>query len=179
MGREIIFEVREDDKTIWPEPGHDLFVCGRDDATSYIAQLVINKVNDILDSNEAMTVDNLPDDAYTLFLTCNDYNKYLGIKKQLQEYYGKDLIEIQKAKDTLEDLREARRHATHEDFFKFSDSMEATQEWIEDNNWSRARNMIDYLDKCYNKMLDLVNSDDNEDRDYVINKYRVAIVLSE
>ena len=57
--------------------------------------------------------------------------------------------------------------------------MEETQKWIDENDWPRAGRMIEYLDKCYNKMLDIVNSDNNPDRDYVINKYRVAIILSE
>lgn len=164
MGREIIFEVREDDKTIWPEEGHDLYVCGKDDATTQMASTILHSK---------------PEGEEILYLTCNEYNIYLEIREMLKEYVELDNKEVQKAKDTFEDLREARRHATYEDFFKFSESMDETEAWIKENNWSRAGNMIDYLDKCYNKMLDIVNSDDNPDRDYVINKYRVAIILSE
>ncbi len=165
MGREIIFEVREDDKTIWPKPGDDLFVCGRDTATTQMASTILHSK---------------PEGEEILYLTCKEYNIYLEIKEMLKEYYDKDMKEIQKAKDALEDLREARRHtATLKDFEDFSDTMDATEEWIKDNDWSRAGAMIEYLDECYNKMLDIVNSDDNEDRDYVINKYRVAIILSE
>ena len=39
MGREIIFEVWDKDKAIWPDPTNiyeALYVCGRDDATGYI-----------------------------------------------------------------------------------------------------------------------------------------------
>lgn len=182
MGREIVFEVREDNVPIWPDPNDidvAMFVCGRDDATGYIAQLVRDQIDDILDSDEEMTVDNLPDDAYVLFLTCKDYEKYLDIKRQLHDFLDKDNKEVQKAKDTIEDLREARRHSSYDDFFQFSESIEKVQAWIDDNSWSRAGTMIEYLDSCYNKMLELVNTNNNPDRDYVINKYKVAIILSE
>lgn len=179
MGREIIFEVRENNKTVWPLKGDDMYVCGRDDATTYIAQLIYNQIEEKMDTDKNLTTDDLTDDDYAILLTCNDYKNYISIKNELTIYYNKDMKEIQKAKDTLEDLREARRHASHEDFLKFSDSMDVTEEWIEDNDFSRAGAMIEYLDQCYNKMLDLVNADPNSDRDYIINKYKVAIILSE
>lgn len=181
MGREIIFEVRKNDKVFWPDDSEEtLFVCGRDIATSYIAQLIYNQIDEKLDANKNLTTDDLQDDDYVLFLTCNDYPKYLGIKRDLQEYYDRDMKEIQKAKDTLEDLREARRHtATLKDFEDFSNSMDETESWIENNDYSRAGDLIEYLDKCYNRMLDYVNLDGDEDREAVINKYKVAIILSE
>ena len=168
MGREIIFEVQVDGKTYWPDPNNmedPLFVCGRDDATTYLAQGIINASDD---------------EEPVLFLTCDDYDRYLYIKHNLQEYYDKDLKEIQKAKDALEDLREARRHCgVYDEFVKFSQAMDDTQDWIEENDYSRAGSLIECLDKCYNKMLDLVNEDNNPDRGSVINKYKVAIILSE
>lgn len=183
MGREIIFEVRENNKPIWPNPDSidaTLFVCGRDDATNYIAQLIYNQIDEKLDANENLTRDDLQDSDYTILLTSNDYNKYLKIKNNLQEYYDKDMKEIQKAKDTLEDLREARRHtATIKDFEDFSDVMDETESWIEDNDYSRAGSMIDYLNTCYSEMLALVNTDPSGDRQVVIERYKVAIILSE
>ena len=167
MGREIIFEVHDNNKCIWPNPNNiddALFVCGRDDATEYMARVCYNA-----DEDEGI-----------LYLGVNDYDRYLSIKKELQEYYDRDMAEVQKAKDTLEDLREARRHTTTLKNFKdFSEVMEETQKWIDDNDWSRAGSMIEYLDKCYNKMLDLVNSDNSEDRQAVIERYKVAIIWSE
>jgi len=181
MGREIIFEVRKNDKVFWPDDSEEtLYVCGRDDATTYIAQLICNQVNKKLDANKNLTIDDLQDDDYVLFLTCNDYPKYIEIKRDLKAYYDKDMREIQKAKDALEDLREARRHtATIKDFQDFSNAMDETESWIEDNDYSRAGSLIDCLDKCYNRMLDYVNLDGDEDREAVINKYKVAIILSE
>lgn len=183
MGREIIFEVRENNKPIWPDPDDidaALFVCGRDDATTYIAQLIYNQIDEKLDADKNLTTDDLEHSDYTILLTCNDYDKYLQIKNNLQEYYDKDMKEIQKAKDALEDLREARRHTTTlKDFEDFSNVMEETEIWIENNDYSRAGSLIEYLDKCYNRMLDYVTLDGDDDREAVINKYKVAIILSE
>ena len=181
MGREIIFEVRKNDKVFWPDDSEEtLFVCGRDVATSYIAQLIYNQIDEKLDANKNLTTDDLQDDDYVLFLTCNDYPKYLGIKRDLKEYYDRDMKEIQKAKDALEDLREARRHtATIKDFEDFSNAIDDAESWIENNDYSRAGDLIECLDKCYNRMLDYVNLEDDEDREAVINKYKVAIILSE
>lgn len=168
MGREIIFEVHANKECIWPDPNNideALYVCGRDDATEYMARICC-------DADE---------DDGILYLSCNDYKKYLKIKEELQEYLDKDNKEIQKAKDTLEDLREARRHTTTlNDFQDFSEAMDNTQHWLdEEGGWSRAGSMIEYLDKCYDKMLDIVNHDDDPDRKAVIEKYKVAIIWSE
>lgn len=165
MGREIIFEVRDTGKPVFPEGNEPLSVCGRDNATTYMAQLILDS-----DTN----------DEEILYLTCNEYAFYEEIKDRLREYLKEDQHEIQKAKDALEDLREARRHtATLKDFEDFSNAMDGTEDWIKENNWSRAGDMIEYLDKCYSKMLDLVTEDKNEDRPYVINRYKVAIIWSE
>ena len=162
MGREIIFEVQVDGERFYFEDEGSLYVCGRDDATEYMARLCEYT------------------DKGILYLTCSDYERYLSIKEELKEYYDKDMFEIQKARDAIEDLREARRHALNSKIFSdFSDVMDNTYEWIEQNNWSRAGSMIEYLDKCYNKMLDLVNANTDEDRLAVIEKYKVAIIWSE
>lgn len=174
MGREMIFEVRKDGKPIWPDPNNiddALFVCGRDDSTSYLANYVMNSMPE--DSN---------DDTEPVVLLEQKDERYFQIRERLEEFYEKDLAEIQKAKDTLDDLREARRHANYVDFFKFSESMEATQEWIDDNNWSRAGHLIECLDKCMDRMNYLIESDVVDGCiNQIENKkhYRVAIVWSE
>ena len=76
--------------------------------------------------------------------------------REVQEFLDKDNREIQKAKDALEDMREARKHANYEDFFKFSESMESTQEWLDAEDWSRAGSMLDYLNQCIEKALDYI-----------------------
>ena len=53
------------------------------------------------------------------------------------------MFEIQKANITMEDLREARRNCNvYDEFVKFSQAMDDTQDWIDNNNWSRAKNML-------------------------------------
>lgn len=183
MGREIIFEVRDKEKCIWPNPDkidESLYVCGRDDATDYIAQLVHNKIDGILESNKKITIDNLPEDSYTILLTCKDYDKYLQIQSELESYYKADQFEIDKAKEALTDLREARRHCCiYDEFIKFSEAMDDTYNWIKNNDSSRAGDMKKYLNKCYCKMFELVNSDPCKNRKAVIKRYKVAITLSE
>lgn len=169
MGREIIFEVRKDNKVVWPEEGHDLYVCGRDSATEYMALTVDN------DSVEEDNVGNV------LLLNHKDA-RYYRIREQLLEYYDRDLVEIQKAKDTLDDLREARRHANYSDFMKFSESMENTQEWLDDNDYSRAGTMIEYLDLCFDKLEYFIDSDVQDgiiDKQRNAQHYQVAIIWSE
>ena len=77
MGREIIFEVRDNNETIWPDPNNindALYVCGRDDATGYMARICCDE----------------DEENGTLYLSVNDYDRYLSIKKELQEYYETD-----------------------------------------------------------------------------------------
>lgn len=171
MSREIIFEVRKDNKTVWPDSSilDSLYVCGRDDATAYLAQLILD---DNIEDNE--------DD--TLFLSYNDKRLDM-IKKILTEYYHADLREIDKAEETLEALKEARRYSSYEDFFKFSKSIEETQQWLNNNNYSRAESLIECLDKCINKVNQLINVETDFASDEIKEKcaehYKIAIILSE
>ena len=171
MGREMIFEVRDNNKPIWPDPNDidaSLVVCGRDDATTFLASYVLNSLPD-----------NADDDTEEVVLLRVDDTDLTYLKERLQEFLDKDNREIQKAKDALEDMREARKHANYEDFFKFSESMESTQEWLDAEDWSRAGSMLDYLNQCIEKALDYINADNNPDRESVIDRYRVAIIRCE
>lgn len=172
MGREIIFEVVKDgDKVVFPKDGADvLYVCGRDDATSYLAGYIGYEEPCYKD------IDRESDDFQT-------------IQDALHEYYLADYKEIEKAQDTLADLREARRHATkYKDFVEFSEVMERTQDWIKDNDYSRAGSMINCLNKCYDfidehqyKYLDLPEYKDKKVWDFAEEdkKYKIRITLSE
>lgn len=170
MSREIIFEVRKDDTTVWPysDTLDSLYVCGRDDATAYLAQL-------ILDDN---TEDNEDD---TLLLSYNDKRLDM-IKEILTEYYHADLREISKARETLEALKEARKYSSYEDFFKFTESIEETQQWLNNNNYSRAESLIECLDKCIKKVNQFINVEadfDDEIKEKCAEHYKIAIILSE
>ena len=168
MGREIIFEVRDNNKPIWPEEGHELYVCGRDSATQFIASYVLNSLPD-----------NQDEDAESVVLLRVDDSDLTYLKERLEEFLEKDNKEIQKAKDALEDMREARKHANYEDFFKFSESMESTQEWLDAEDWSRAGSMLEYLNCCINAALDYINADNNPNREALFERYKIAIIWSE
>ena len=172
MGREMIFEVRKNNQPIWPDPNNidaALYVCGRDDATTFLASYVNNCVDD--DSDD--------DETPTLLLRARD-EKLTYIKERLKEYKEKDYAEIQKAKDTLEDLRAARRNsATMKDFADFSDAMAETEQWLAAEDWSRAGSMLEYLEACESQMLSYINADEDPDREKVLDTYKVAIIWSE
>ena len=69
------------------------------------------------------------------------------MRVQLKEYADRDKREIDKAKDTLRDLKAARRNArNYTEFSSFTDAIEGTEEWIERESWSRAQRLIDIID---------------------------------
>lgn len=170
MGREIIFEVRENNKCIYPKDIHNsLYVCGRDDATQFIASYVCDHLPD--EFNE--------DTDESVVLLRYDSPDLSWIKERLQDFLDIDNKEILKAKIAFEDMREARRHANYEDFFRFSESMEKTQSWIDEEEWSRAGAMLENLKHCENVLLDYINADDNPNREEVFERYKIAIIWSE
>lgn len=131
MGREIYCQIRSPGKT-WEEPIWDSaaaisqFVCGRDDATGYIASLGGEEGE--IDISKRSERDN--------------------IRGILNDYAERDKSEIEKAKNLLRDLRYARRNArNYGEFDSFSDAIEATEEWIESEGWSRAQALLDLIDK--------------------------------
>lgn len=130
MGREIFCQIREAgksyDEALWDSADMlDQFVCGRDDATTYIA-IQGGKEGEIDISAFA------------------DREK---IRVQLKEYADHDKREIDKAKDALRDLKAARRNArNYTEFSSFTDAIEGTEEWIERESWSRAQRLIDIID---------------------------------
>lgn len=145
MGREIIVQARYNGDTIYED-----YVCGRDDATQYIATLVCNyceKHN--LDNNE-ITYDLAFSEQ---MLNLNEVLKYL------QEYKDKDIREIEKAKACLEDLKYARRNSsTIEEFDNFTERYEAVEQWIENNDWSRASSLIEMLTKARTELQSKVKT---------------------
>ncbi len=146
MGREIIVSLKSGNKTEYED-----FVCGRDDATNYIAQLVYNKVNEFkgdIDSLSDEEITKLYSLIYKLDLKNeNSINKQ--IIEPLQEYKDKDYKEINKAKNELSALDEARRHCNvYDEYMKFTDAMEQVQEWLDEEDYSRAGSLLDAIYKC-------------------------------
>lgn len=146
MGRELIVQVRDKQtKNVkWEN-----YVCGRDDATNYIAQLVYNRRDSLPEIEE----DNLEgtdlSDRYSLIFDIDneaDMRELVNIRDNLKDYADRDKSEIQKAKDTLEDLRAARRNcALYDEFVKFSREMDRVYEWLSDEDFSRADILFNYL----------------------------------
>lgn len=145
MGREIIIQARYNDNVIYED-----YVCGRDDATSYIANLVCNYCKEHnLDTNE-ITYD-CSSDTQT--------NNLEGVKKQLQGYLDKDTLEINKARSCLEDLKCARRNTTTvKNFDEFTERCEEVEQWIEDNDWSRAGSLIEMINLAKEKLVSCAKS---------------------
>lgn len=139
MGREIYGIIRntKTKEIVWDssEAPLELWVCGRDDATGYVASLAYN-VSDEVDE----------DDDYYQCLVPYDGSKD-GIYAEIQDYAKADRAEIDKAKEALADLKIARRNARNfEEWNSFSEPIETTEEWIKDNDYSRAESLIRLLD---------------------------------
>ena len=146
MGREIIIQAKSTNKrTKKEEIIFDDFVCGRDDATDFLANYIFNRADDKEEPQVIFNIDNKEDVA-----------SLKDIRKELQHYAEEDNAEIQKAIDCKSDLRAARRNcSTYEDFCKFSDAIDDTDNWLKSESFSRAEildkliyNAEDAFDKC-------------------------------
>ena len=146
MGREIIVSLKRENRLEYED-----FVCGRDDATNYIAQLVYNKVNEFKGDTDTLSDEEITK-LYSLIYKLDLENENL-ISKQiiepLQEYKDKDYKEINKAKNELSALDEARRHCgIYDEYMKFTNAMEQVQEWLDEEDYSRAGSILDAIYKC-------------------------------
>ena len=149
MGRELIVQVRDrQTKAVQYED----YVCGRDDATNYIAQLVYNRRDTLPEIDEDTLEGTELSDRYSLIFNVDnedDSKELANIRCNLKEYADRDNAEIQKAKDALEDLKVARRNCNiYEEFEKFSDAIDRTQEWLETEDYSRAGSLLEYLENA-------------------------------
>ncbi len=137
MGREIIFGIKDktsEHNVLFENETKNFYVCGRDDATNFMANYISNHEYE--------------EDSWEILIEAYS-SAYNYILEELQEYYEKDKYEIDKAKETLSDLREARKHcAVYNEFVKFSEAMDDTHDWIQHNDWSRAGLLRDYLQSC-------------------------------
>ena len=174
MGREIIVEARVvDNKTKSPRTIWEDYVCGRDDATGYIAMVINNKVQN---GSEPEPDDNASEEEWSEyysvsfdFYSASDMIALNDVIDNLQGYADTDNNEIQKAKDELDDLRAARRNATNiEDFCSFGEEIERVRNWIETEDYSRAEMLVSMIKVALKKLED----DDSESK-------FVRIVLSE
>ena len=136
MGREIYTEIRDKDgKAVWNSAeGLDSWVCGRDDATGYIAGLVYAKVNgEEEDSDYSIDITNKAG--------CE------GITSSLKDLLERDMREIGKARTELNDLYSARRNArNYEEFASFGERITEVDSWIQENDYSSAGSLLDLIE---------------------------------
>lgn len=157
MGRELVFKLRRIENSESAIECED-YVCGRDDCTNYIAQEVLDEGGD-----DEVLVYKLDDKQ--------DCLKLSNLLDMISEYAAKDHREIMKAKNYLEDLREARRHCSlYDEFVKFSEAMDGTQQWLDEESYSRAAHIYTTLKTFRQKAEDEFGSNV---------KYEIIIDLSE
>ena len=156
MGRELVFKLRRIENSESSIECED-YVCGRDDCTNYIAQQILD------DGDDYSLVYKLDDKE-----DCLKLSNLLGM---ISDYAAEDSREIMKAQDALEDLREARRHCSlYDEFVKFSDAIDNTQRWLDEESYSRANNIYNILTTFRQKAEDEFGSNV---------KYEIIIDLSE
>lgn len=143
MGREIIIQAK-----INGEVKYENYVCGRDSATEYIANLVNDYCNSHnLDTCEISYVVSHNNTYQCIESYYEDTKQLTIIKRHLEEYAQQDEKEIANAKEYLNDLKVARRNTTTaEEFDKFTSRIEDATQWVEDNDYSRARNLINIIE---------------------------------
>ena len=169
MVREIIIEARKGRKELYSD-----FVCGRDSVTGYIANSVYNSPNKKVR------------ETGTLTFYYGD-KKLRDIKYKIQEYADKDNFEIEKAKATIDDLKIARRNShTVKDFTEFSELIDNTYEWLEDEGSSIAQSILDMLAKAEDSILrDYLKSRPDKTKDIIhipyeeFKEYKINIIVSE
>lgn len=156
MGRELVFKLRRIENSEATIECED-YVCGRDDCTNYIAQQILD------DGDDYSLVYKLEDKQ-----DCLKLSNFLGM---ISDYAAEDSHEIMKAQNALEDLREARRHCSlYEEFVKFSDAIDNTEQWLHEESYSRANNIYSILTTFRQKAEDEFGSNV---------KYEIIIDLSE
>lgn len=146
MGREIEIQLRDSkDKILYSD-----YLCGRDPATTFIANLVSARYYG-KEGSEASP----EEDDCGMFVSYNlrnkeDLKKVEEIKAELRSYAESDLKEKINLKSTLADAKAARRNClTINAFIDFNDYIKAVQEDLDYWEISRAEQLLSMLDKCY------------------------------
>ena len=133
MGREIWCKITDKDGSeVWNSADErQEWVCGRDNATTYIASLV--------DRDEEV------EDGCCVDITRE--NAFESARESLMEYYDQDKREIDKAKRELNDLLTARRNARdYKEFCSFGQAIEDTEDWLASEDFSRAGSLVAMMD---------------------------------
>ena len=178
MGREIIVQIRDRSRNF--QVMDEDYVCGRDDATNYIANLVYDRRSNLPDIDEDKLEGIELSDRYSLIFDISDREQFCelsNICNRIKENKDKDYIVINKVKDRLEDLRICRRNCnTYLEFENFTDAMEEAEDWLENEDYSRAGSLLDMLTDC-RRMIE--NKNTPESTLPSNGKYEIVIILSE
>lgn len=178
MGREIIVQIRDRSRNF--QVMDEDYVCGRDDATNYIAQLIYNRRETLPEVDEDNLEGRELSDRYSLIFDISNkeqFHELSDICNRLKEYADEDYAEINKAKETLADLKIARRNCSiYEEFEKFSEAIETTQEWLDNEDYSRAGSLLDMINDC-KRMIENQNTPESSLPSN--GKYEIVIILSE
>lgn len=162
MGRELVIQAIKKGNT---EPLFEDWVCGRNEATSYIANYFYSKWG-------GKNYGELTDEDYNLDFNIKD-KTLTQIEERLEEIREEDYKEEQKEEECVADLREARRHANYEDFAKFSQDLEDLQNDL-DNFFSTADRILNMIDKAKKRIKEKEVQPEEDPSTYV-----VRFILSE
>lgn len=149
MGREITIKgvaIKGKDKIEF----FDNYTCGRDAATNFVQQYYNNNWTEPKGYTEEQ-IDNFNEferaDYFSIHFNLTDDKDYDALHKlmeQVCEYADKDEREIEKAYEELESLKEAKRNCkSYSSYQKFNEAIENVEQWIEDENYSRAKNILE------------------------------------
>jgi len=128
MSREIYCEIRgSSNKKIWNSADDDdLFVCGRDDVTDHLSSLA-------------------GDDCDIDITSAEEFNK---IHSFLSDQREREMKQVSVFTRRLEDASMARRNARNaEEFYSFDPLIEEAQYEIEENRDSRAKLLLEMIDR--------------------------------
>ena len=134
MGREIYCQIIDPKarRVVWDSADAlELFVCGRDEATTCVAA----------------RADDSDDELFDCAIDVTKREEFDSIRSELRLYAKKDQAEVEAAKRDMEDLCAARRNArNYDDFCSFAGPIEELREQI-DSAYSRAEALIEMMDK--------------------------------
>ena len=146
MGLEISIELRREGR----DPIQIGYVCGRDEATLYVANLCDNEVKE--GDEEAIPTILLPIVHPHAETEANARKTAHEILDELSGYAAADELEVQKAELELKSLLETRKNCvTFEAYHGFADAIDGTRDWLRNNKYSRAASLRDDLARAIAK----------------------------
>lgn len=145
MGRDIYCEIRKrgyeeppegnehyvDEGSVWDSmDALDLFVCGRDDATNFLAYRG--------DKNDRINI--------------TDPKNMHNILEELNHYAKDNRQQVENVERLIRDLKNARSHArNYDEFASFLEPISEAERWIKEESYSRAEALIRMINASYHE----------------------------